>query len=85
MLRIPGWASGATLSTYKVSASGRLSTVSEAAPLANGPYHAVHVEPGAMALTIDFNPQIRVDGITLPSNPPPCDTFPVRTRPMHRT
>ena len=61
MLRIPGWASGATLSTYRVSALGRLTTVSEAAPLANGTYHAVQVEPGAMALTIDFHPQIRVE------------------------
>lgn len=66
-LRIPGWATEATLTIYasKSSASGkgRRRTVSRApvvVPCVNGTYHDVQIGAGTTTLSLEFRPRIRL-------------------------
>jgi hypothetical protein len=70
-LRIPGWATGATLTVYAQSPSsgssggkkgdhgipGRAPVV---VPCSNGTYHDVEISAGSTILSLDFRPQIRL-------------------------
>ena len=69
-LRIPGWASGATLSVYSpiTNGNGRRKKMEPHAsvrtphvvPCINGTYHDVEISAGSTVLSLDFRPQIRV-------------------------
>jgi hypothetical protein len=66
-LRIPGWATGALLTTYAPSSGGsggkkrdRSARAPAVVPCANGTYHDVEISAGSTTLSLDFHPQIRL-------------------------